>query len=73
MGAQENKKLGTDTVRVGLEPSVEVIWTRSEASSPPVAVFVNGFSGKSPQVLLLQPGLLGELQVPHDLELANEH
>lgn len=45
----------------------------SGASSPVVEVLMKGFSGNRPQVLLLQPGQAGALQVPQPLELSKEH
>lgn len=73
LGPQTNKNLGTFTTRPELDPSVDSIWTTSDASSPLVAVLVKGFSGKRPHVLLLHPGLGGELHVPQVLEFAREH
>jgi hypothetical protein len=72
VGAQENRKRGTDASLPGFDPLVELTDTTSVASSPPVAVRVTVLSGMTPHVLLLQPGLGPEKQSPQPPALANE-
>lgn len=73
VGAQENKNRETVTLCPGLEPFVDWTETTSSASSPLVAVWVMVLSGVTPQVLLLQPGLGAEKQLPQPSALAREH
>jgi hypothetical protein len=53
-----------------LKPFVDWIDKMSSASSPLVAVWVIVLSGVTPHVLLLQPGLGDEKQLPQPLALA---
>lgn len=73
VGEHANKKFGTVAARPGLDPSVDRAETTSSASSPPVAVRVNGLSGVTPHVLLLQPGRGPLKQSPHPVDPAREH
>lgn len=74
VGAHEKRKRETATFRPGLKPLVDCTETASSASSPVVAVWVTVLSGKTPQVLLLHPGLGDEKQRPQPVDApAREH
>lgn len=73
VGAHENRKRETVTLRPALKPFVDWTDTTSWASSPLVAVWVTVLSCVMPQVLLLQPGLGAEKQLLQPLAPVSEH
>nr|GMD71040.1 hypothetical protein Csa_3G150005 [Ipomoea batatas] len=74
VGAQEKIKRETSAAFPGLNPLVDLTDTTSSASSPLVEVRVMGLCGKTPQVLLLHPGLGPEKQSPQAVFfVAREH